>query len=136
MTFQQVKEDIYNYSIHETIRNELLEKAKVNTRMAQKYSDLPRSKGGTSDSVSSEVFRRLMLEMRIKKLDEKMVYIDQSMPLLNDFEREVINYSKNGYKMTQIAVKLNCSRQMVKYERNKAIIKILQYACKQEQAHA
>lgn len=136
MTFQQIKEDIYNYSIHESMRDELLEKRKVNARVTQRHSYTTRNTGYAADSVSGELFRRLGLEMRIKKINEKMEYIDQSMPLLNELEREVINYSKQGYKMSQIAIKLRCSRRRVEYERNKAIDKILKNLCGKEKLRA
>lgn len=100
--------------------------------MAQTYSDMPRGKGNTYDSVCSEVFRRLVVEDRIKKLNNKMRYIDNAMHVLDEFEREVIEYSKQGYKMTQIAVQLDCTRKKVENARNRAIDKILDYLCKEE----
>lgn len=132
MSYQQVKEDIYNYSIHKSICEELMEKNKINTKMAQTYSDMPKGKGTTYDGVSSEVFRRLVIEDRIKKLQNKMVYIDNAMYILDDFEKEVINYSKQGYKMTQIAVKMNCTRRKVESARDKAIDKIRVHLCGDE----
>lgn len=127
MIFQQVKEDLNNYFVNESIRNELSEEVKVNNRMSQTYSDLPRSKGGTSDSTSGEVFRRLVLECRIKKINERMEYIDKAMPVLNDFERQVVDYLKQGYKMSRIAVLLKCPRRKITYTRDAAISKIMQY---------
>ena len=47
-------------------------------------------------------------------------------------EREVIEYSKQGYKMTQIAVQLDCTRKKVENARNRAIDKILDYLCVDE----
>jgi DNA-binding NarL/FixJ family response regulator len=132
MSYQQIKEDIYNYSIHKSICEELLEKNKINTKMAQTYSDMPKGKGNTYDGVCSEVFRRMVIEDRIKKLNNKMVYIDNAMYILDDFEKEVINYSKKGYKMTQIAVQLDCTRKKVENARNRAIDKILEYICRDE----
>lgn len=128
MTFQQVKEDIINYTANESIRDELMEKARVNAKMSQTYSDLPRSKGGTSDSTSSEVFRRLVLKCRIKQINERMEYIDRAMPVLNEFEQQVIGYLKQGYKMTRIAVLLNCPRRTIVYARDTAIAKIVKHA--------
>ena len=132
MIFQQVKEDLNNYSVNEPIRNELSEEAKVTNRMSKTYSELPRSKGGTSDSTSGEVFRRLVLECRIKKINERMEYIDKAMPVLNDFERQVVDYLKQGYKMSRIAVLLKCPRRKITYTRDAAISKIMQYT---EQNH-
>lgn len=128
ITFKQVKEDIYNYYINESTKQELLDKSKINTKMSQTYSDMPRGKGGTADSVSSEVFRLMILESRIKKLNDRMKYIDEAECVLLDFEKEVIDYIKNGYKMSRIAVLLNTSRRKVVYIRDRAIKKIWKYA--------
>ncbi|HAU87455.1 MAG TPA: hypothetical protein DCW90_18815 [Lachnospiraceae bacterium] len=134
ITFKQVKEDIYNYYINESTKQELLDKSKVNTKMSQTYSDMPRGKSDTADSVSSEVFRLLVLESRIKKLNDRTKYIDEAECVLLDFEKEVIDYIKNGYKMSRIAVLLNTSRRRVVYARDSAIKKIWHYANKNAQS--
>ena len=128
LTFQQVKEDLYNYYIHESIKEELLEKSRINTRLSQTYSDMPKGDGGTTDSVSNEVFRRMMLEIRIKRLNARLEYIDESMCVLNELEKKVIDYIKKGFKMTRIAILLSCPRRKIVYTRDKAIEKIREYA--------
>ena len=83
-------------------------------------------------TASGEVFRRLVLECRIKKINERMEYIDKAMPVLNDFEKQVVDYLKQGYKMSRIAVLLKCPRRKITYTRDAAISKIMQYT---EQNH-
>ena len=134
ITFKQVKEDIYNYYINESTKQELLDKSKVNTKMSQTYSDMPRGNGGTADSVSREVFRLMVLEERIEKLNDRTKYIDEAECVLHDFEKEVIDYIKKGYKMSRIAVLLNTSRRRVVYIRDRAIKKIWNYANKNAQS--
>ncbi len=134
ITFKQVKEDIYNYYINESTKQELLDKSKVNTKMSQTYSDMPRGNGGTADSVSREVFRLMVLEARIEKLNDRTKYIDEAECVLHDFEKEVIDYIKKGYKMSRIAVLLNTSRRRVVYIRDRAIKKIWNYANKNAQS--
>lgn len=134
ITFKQVKEDIYNYYINESTKQELLDKSKVNTKMSQTYSDMPRGNGGTADSVSREVFRLMVLEERIEKLNDRTKYIDEAECVLHDFEKEVIEYIKKGYKMSRIAVLLNTSRRRVVYIRDRAIKKIWNYANKNAQS--
>lgn len=134
ITFKQVKEDIYNYYINESTKQELLDKSKVNTKMSQTYSDMPRGNGGTADSVSREVFRLMVLEARIEKLNDRTKYIDEAECVLHDFEKEVIEYIKKGYKMSRIAVLLNTSRRRVVYIRDRAIKKIWNYANKNAQS--
>ena len=130
LTFQQVKNDIYNYAIHESIKKELIEKSKVNTKMAQTYSDMPKGSNVKSDRVSDEVCRRMLLETRIKRLNAKMAYIDEAMCVLDETERKVIEYIKQEYKMTRIAIVLRCPRRKVAYIRDKAIEKIWVFANK------
>lgn len=127
ITTQQVKEDIYNYATNKATRDELLEKSKMNTKLSQTYSDMPRAKGVVTDSVSSEVFRRLVLEVRIKQLNDKLNYIDEALHILNDSQKEVIEYIINGYRMTHIASIQKRSRGQVTYDRDKAIHKITLY---------
>ena len=129
-----MKEDIYNYYINESTKQELLDKSKVNTKMSQTYSDMPRGNGGTADSVSREVFRLMVLEERIEKLNDRTKYIDEAECVLHDFEKEVIDYIKKGYKMSRIAVLLNTSRRRVVYIRDRAIKKIWNYANKNAQS--
>lgn len=127
ITCKQVKEDLYNYYINESTIKDLLDKSRVNTKMCQTYSDMPKGSSNTFDSVSNEVFRRMMLEERIKKLSARMVYIDKAECVLHDFEKEVISYIKSGYNMSRIAVLLNVSRRRVVYIRDRAIEKIRKY---------
>ncbi len=127
ITTQQVQEDIYNYAINEATRDELLEKNKVNVRLNQTYSDMPRAKGGVVDSVSRDVLKKLLLELRIKQLNDKLNYIDEALHILNDSQKEVIEYIKCGYKMTHIASIQKRSRGQVTYDRDKAIYKIALY---------
>lgn len=123
-----MKEDIYNYCINESVKDELLEKSQVNAKLSQTYSDMPKGNGGTNDGVSNEVFRRLLLKDRIEKLEAKMLYIDRAEETLDEIERQVIQYLKRGYKMTRIAILLGCSRRNVVYIRDKAIEKIMIHA--------
>lgn len=128
ITFKQVKEDIYNYYINEATKQELLDRSKVRTKMSRTYSDMPSGKGGIVDSVSREVFRLMVLEERIEKLNDRTKYIDEAEFVLHDFEKEVIDYIKKGYKMSRIAVLLNTSRRRVVYIRDRAIKKMWKYA--------
>lgn len=128
ITFKQVKDDIYNYYINESTKQELLNKSKVNTKMSQTYSDMPRGNGDTDDGVCREVFRLMRLESRIEKLNARTKYIDEAECVLHDFEKEVIDYIKKGYKMSRIAVLKNTSRRRVVYIRDRAIKKIWKYA--------
>ena len=100
--------------------------------MAQTYSDMPKGNSAKSDRVSDEVCRRMLLEVRIQRLNEKMKYIDDAMQLLDESERQVIEYIKKDFKMTRIAVLMQCPRRKVVYTRDKAIEKILEYVNKNE----
>ena len=128
LTFQQVKEDIHNYYINELIKNELIKKSIINAKMSQTYSDMPKGKGKTSDSGCNEVFRRLVLESRIKVIDEKMKYIDNAMCILDELERQTIEYIKKGYKMSKIANIIKCPRRKIVYATDRAIEKILKHS--------
>ena len=84
--------------------------------------------------MSREVFRLMVLEARIEKLNDRTKYIDEAECVLHDFEKEVIDYIKKGYKMSRIAVLLNNSRRRVVYIRDRAIKKIWNYANKNAQS--
>lgn len=127
MTFQHVKNDLDNYSINLSMMQELFEELKVNTKMSQTISDMPRGKNSISDSVSSEVFRRLVLKERIKMINERIEYIDEAIKRMDGLEKQIMEYVKNGYSITRIAVLVNRSRPTVTNIRNKGIRKIVEY---------
>lgn len=127
ITCKQVREDIYNYYINAATMQELLEKSNINTKMSQTYSDMPKGNNNTSDCVSREVFRRMVLEERIRKLRARMAYIDEAECVLHDFERDIIDQIKMGYQMSRIAVARNTSRRRIVYIRDRAIEKMRKY---------
>lgn len=128
MKIKQVKKDLYNYAINKSLLEDLLENYKVIPKITSAYSHTPRIVWKVSDKVGNEVCRRMDLEKRIKMIKARVDYIDESFELLENSQKIILKLIADGYKMSQIALKLNCSRSIIVSERDKAIEKIALYA--------
>ena len=136
MTFsieeRAMKEKIENYSIN----------AKELERLRQKYERLYSDTGkltasygfnyGGGSSFSSKVenviINKMYVQERMEILEKEVETVDTSQKnALNDFEKEVIDYVKNGFKMSYIARIKKIDRKDIKKARDKAIKKMVLY---------
>lgn len=87
--------------------------------------------GGSGFSASSKVenivIKRMSLDEKIAIQERELEVIDLSFEVLNDTEKEIINYIKSGHKMTVIAKKTNLKRSQVRHRRDTAIRKMTKY---------
>ncbi|WP_181350495.1 LuxR C-terminal-related transcriptional regulator [Thalassobacillus sp. CUG 92003] len=106
----------YNWMINEIKRQrELLEDAGTNL-VAQSgvEATLPKPQGETSDPVAREVVRRDKKHGWVSRLEKKVSYIQQRMPIIqNEREVAVLECLLDGMSMTAVSNHMGLSRRHV-----------------------
>ena len=133
MTREEIEQAVrdYNWMIKEIKRQrELLSEIGNNiTSKGGIESSLPKPKGTISDPVAMEVIRRDQASRWVRKLEKKVLFIQQHLHVITDQkERAVLECMLDGLSMAAIGKHMGLSRRHVYNIKESIVDKIAHFA--------
>lgn len=128
-----MKEKIENYSLNEKELDRLHQKLIVSLNDTGKLTanygfNAGGGKYGFTSKVENVIVNKITLQEKIMVLEDEIYKVNISQTnALNKIESEVIDYVKNGFKMSHIARIKKMDRKDIKNIRNRAIKKMAEY---------
>ena len=121
----------YNWMINEIKRQRELLDYKGGNLVAQSgiESAMPKAKGQTSDPVALEVVRRDKKSKWVKKLEEKVLFIQKRIPIITkEREKAVLQCMLDGMSMSAIGKHMGLSRRHIYTLKDSIISQFAQFA--------
>ncbi|WP_019377684.1 LuxR C-terminal-related transcriptional regulator [Virgibacillus halodenitrificans] len=99
-------------------------------------SAMPKAQGNTSDPVAMEVIRRDKKSKWVEKLEKKVLFIQQRIPVINEErEKAVLECMLDGMSMIAISQHMGLSRRHIYTIKNDIVDKIAQISHFAHNAH-
>ncbi len=133
MNSKQIEQALrdYNWMINEIKRQRGLMDYDGGNLVAQSgiESTMPKAQGNTSDPVALEVVRRDEASRWVQKLEEKVLFIQKRIPIIQDErEKAVLECMLDGLSMSAISQHMGLSRRHIYNIRSSVVYKIAHFA--------
>jgi|SRR5690625_1631401 len=120
----------YNWMLNEIKRQREIFN-NIGGNITANIDDMPKGQGQTSDPVAMEVIRRDKASQWVRKLEEKVLFIQERIPIITDErEKAVLQCMLDGMSMVAIGKHMGLSRRHVYNIKESIIAQFAHYSHK------